>query len=328
MKQPSDLNFEQVKIPADLNENLNNIRKIMNGTSDLLINEIIISGHPSALICCEGMVSTATMTQLIFHPLMYMVLPENSQPRDVFDRIETKLLLSAERKFISTYGELMQRVMSGFAIIVTNGVAGAIALGAQGFERRGINEPSMETNLKGSHEGFVETIRVNISLIRRKMKTPTLKFEMFQLGTRSKTDVCLAYLTDKVPRNMLKEIKSKLGNIKLETILSGGYVEPFLEGKHAMLFHNIGSTERPDVLCGKLLEGRAAFLIDGTPFVLIIPYLFVENFQTMDDYNSKPYYATFLRWIKYFLSELRLYCQEFTLRLQLFTRNFFMMCFF
>lgn len=299
MKQPDDLNFEQVKIPADLKENLKNIKRIMNSSSDLLVNEIIISGHPSALICCEGMVSTSAMSELIFHPLMYMKLPENSRPQAVFDMIETKLLLSSERKFISTYGELMQFMMSGFAIIVTDGAAGAIALGAQGFERRGVSEPSMETNLKGSHEGFVETIRVNISLIRRKIKSPTMRFEMFQLGSRSRTDVCLAYLTDRVPNNMIKEIKAKLNKIKLETILSGGYVEPFLEGKHSVLFHNIGSTERPDVLCGKLLEGRAALIIDGTPFALIIPYLFIENFQTMDDYNSKPYYATFLRWIKY-----------------------------
>ena len=300
MKRPNNLNFENAKIPAGLAEKIDDIKTIMSESSDLLVNEIIISGHKSALICCEGMISTSTLTELVFHPLMYLDLGANSKPEDIFTQIQTKMLLTLDRVLVEEYGTFMQRVMSGFALVIVDGVEGAIALGVQGYGTRSISEPSGEANIKGSRDGFVETIRTNMSLIRRRIKSPTLKFELSKLGSRSKTDICLAYLTDKVPPKMLKEIKEKIKGIELETILSSGYVEPFLEPAQNSMFQEIGTTEKPDIVCAKILEGRIALLIDGTPFVLIIPYLFIENFQTLDDYNSSPYYAAFIRWIKYF----------------------------
>lgn len=300
MKGGNLKDYESMPVKSALSENIKIIKELMNGSSDLLVNEFTISGKPSALICCEGMVSTAAIAQLIFRPLMELDLGANPSPEKIFSTMEKELLLSTERIKVNTLGDFLRLIMSGFALIITDGMPAALAFGAQGFERRGINPPFSENNLLGSQESFVETIRVNISLVRRKIKSPTLTFKMFQLGSRSKTGVCLVYLMDKVPQKMINEINRKLKKISLETILSGGYVEPFLEGKHSSLFRNIGRTERPDVLCGKLLEGRAALLIDGTPFALIIPYLFIENFQTMDDYSFRPYYAAFLRWLKYF----------------------------
>lgn len=300
MKRLDLKNYENIGINSSLNENLKLIKELMNGSSDLLINEFTISGNDSALLCCEGMVSTSAMADLIFNPLMRLDLGGSPSGEKIFEVMEKSLLLSTERIKITDIGEFLRTLMSGFALILTDGMAAALALGVQGFEKRGISSPFSENNLLGSQEGFVETVRVNISLVRRKIKSPSLTFNMFQLGSRSKTDVCLVYLTDRVPRKMIEEIHGRLKKIKLETILSGGYIEPFLEGKQSFLFRNIGRTERPDVLCGKLLEGRAALLIDGTPFALIIPYLFIENFQTMDDYSFRPYYAAFLRWLKYF----------------------------
>ena len=131
------------------------------------------------------------------------------------------------------------------------------------------------------------------------MKSPYLKMKLFVKGEKSQTDLCLCYMYDRVPKKLLKQIQAQLDEMELETILSIGYVQPFLENRRGGIFDAVGTTQRPDVLCAKLLEGRVALLIDGSPFALVIPKLFNENFQTMDDYCLKPYYATFIRWLKF-----------------------------
>lgn len=145
----------------------------------------------------------------------------------------------------------------------------------------------------------MEIVRTNMSLIRRRLKSPELVMQLFIKGEKSRTDLCLCYMKDRVPSELLKQIHKSLDNIKLESILSTGYIKPFVENKKFELFSSVGTTERPDVLCSKLIEGRVALLIDGIPFAIVIPKLFCENFQTLDDYAFKPYYSTFIRWIKY-----------------------------
>ena len=106
-------------------------------------------------------------------------------------------------------------------------------------------------------------------------------------------------MADRVPKQLIREIKVRLDEMELESILSSGYLQPFLENRRSCLFDTVGTTQRPDVLCAKLLEGRVGLLIEGTPFALVIPKLFCESFQTMDDYCYRPAYATLVRWIKY-----------------------------
>ena len=120
------------------------------------------------------------------------------------------------------------------------------------------------------------------------------------VGDKSHTEICLCYLRDVVSEDILNELKTRIQHIRLDTVLASGYLITFLEDKgDCSLFSGVGMTERPDTVCGKITEGRIAILIDGTPSVLIVPYLFVENFQTMGDYSYKPYYATLIRLMKY-----------------------------
>ena len=123
---------------------------------------------------------------------------------------------------------------------------------------------------------------------------------MTQIGETTSTDVCMMYLEDRAAPEMVQRIRSKLSKIKLDTILTTGYIEPFIDdGYEKSIFSSIAKTERPDMVCTKLNQGKVCILVDGTPFCLICPTLFVENFHTMDDFCSKAYYATFIRWIKY-----------------------------
>ncbi len=291
------LPLSEFPIPSDLEENIANIRRISDKSSDVLINRFEAGGIPCALLGCEGMIAMSFVTEQLLHPLMWISQVPDSDA--LFDLIQNRMLLSLDRPVARNYADLFRLLNSGFGVLIAQGQTRALAFGVQGYTMRGVNEPSGESNILGSHDGFVEVIRSNMSLLRRRMKSPLFKMELSVAGSVSRTDICLCYLHDRVSPKLLQEVKEALASTELETVLSSGYLQPFLENRKGNFFDCVSLTERPDVLCAKLLEGRIGILIDGTPFALVVPKLFVESFQTLDDYNFKPYYATFLRWLKY-----------------------------
>ncbi|MCM1132182.1 MAG: spore germination protein [Ruminococcus flavefaciens] len=286
-----------LKIIPVLKENIAMIKQISGGSSDVLINEFITGGIKCALLCCEGMMSSQTANEMVLAPITDIPQQENSA--SLFSYIMKYRLLSSDRPEAKDYDTLFRLLNSGFAVLIADGMNKALAFGVQGYSARSIQEPSGEGNILGSHEGFVETVRTNMSMLRRRLKSPEFVMELMVKGSKSRTDICICYMKDRVPERLLERIHKSLDDIKLESILSTGYIRPFMEKKSFELFSSTGLTERPDVLCSKLIEGRVAVLVDGVPYGIIIPRLFCESFQTLDDYAYKPYYAVFIRWLKY-----------------------------
>lgn len=292
-------NYKKKSIVKSLQENIRNIQKIVSQSSDLLINPFLIDDINCCLICYEGMISTQVITNLILRPLTNLHIKESATSDDIFNHVHDRMLMTIDRGLCTEYGDLIRRLMSGFAILLIDGCNTAFAFGVQGFITRGITEPPSEGNIRGAHEGFVEIVRSNMSLVRRRVKSPMLKFELFPVTGTSNVDVVLAYMTDRVPLKLVKKIRQQLENLPLESVLGSGYIEPFLDTNKS-IFSGVSATERPDVFCAKLIEGRIGLLIDGTPFALVLPSLFIENFQTLDDYNFRPFYTFLIRWIRYF----------------------------
>lgn len=290
--------LKNMKLIPDLSENIKKIKELSGESSDVLINEVEAGGVKACLFCCEGMISTSTITELVLHPLMNIHLQDKSAAA-LLKHINDKMLLSVDRPIAYNYEDFFRLLNSGFALLAADGADYMLAFGVQGYDKRGIDEPSGENNLTGAHEGFTEVIRTNMSLIRRRLKSPVLVQKLFILGDKSQTDLCICYMSDRVPRKLVKRIMDSLNKTELESILSTGYIQPFIEKGSKRIFSSVGMTERPDVLCSKLIEGRVAVLVDGNPYALIIPKLVSDNFQTVDDYNFKPYFGTFIRWLKY-----------------------------
>ena len=288
---------ETDKLPPSLSEQLAGLRYLTDGSSDLLTEKAVIGGIPCALLACEGMISSAVLSDLVVKPLSE--LPEMPDSAALFGCIGAEKLLTTDRAEVFTYGDVLHRLYSGFAVLLAEGQGSAMAFGVQGFDRRSIGEPSGETNILGAHEGFTEAIRTNLSMLRRRMKTPLLKFELHPVGKLSRTDTALCYLTDRVPAKLVSRIRDAILHTELDTLLTTGYLQPFIEEQPDGLFDSVSLTERPDVLCAKLLEGRIAVFIDGNPFALVVPKLFAESFQSLDDYSYKPWYAAFIRYVKY-----------------------------
>ncbi|MCR4647069.1 MAG: spore germination protein [Oscillospiraceae bacterium] len=288
---------ESDKLPPSLAEQLAGLRYLTDGSSDLLTEKAVIGGIPCMLLACEGMISSAVLSDLVVKPLSE--LPELHDSGALFHCIHAEKLLTTDRAEVFTYGDVLHRLYSGFAVLLAEGQRSAMAFGVQGFDRRSIGEPSGETNILGAHEGFTEAIRTNLSMLRRRMKTPLLKFELHPVGKLSRTDTALCYLTDRVPPQLVSRIRDAILHTELDTLLTTGYLQPFIEEQPNNLFDSVSLTERPDVLCAKLLEGRIAVFIDGNPFALVVPKLFAESFQSLDDYSYKPWYAAFIRYVKY-----------------------------
>ncbi|MGN0609511.1 MAG: spore germination protein [Oscillospiraceae bacterium] len=299
MVSPNPHNFKNIRLSKSIDENTKNIKRILSESSDLLLNPFIVSGVKCNLVCFEGMVSTSTITNLILNPLTDLSLPPDITSEGIFEHIRDHMLLTVDRALTTEYGDLIRRLMSGFAVLLIDGCDTAFSLGVQGYATRGVDEPSSEGNIFGSHEGFVETVRTNMSLVRRRIKSPLLVFELFPVTDLSNVDVIVTYMSDRVPKKLVSSVKKRLKGLKIETVLSSGYIEPFLNDTKLSMFSGVSVTERPDVFCAKILEGRIGVLIEGTPFALILPALFIENFQTLDDYCFRPYYTTLIRWIRY-----------------------------
>ncbi|MBC8545548.1 spore germination protein [Clostridiaceae bacterium NSJ-31] len=289
---------DDIRLGSDLTQNMINIRQYLHDTADFVNKEVLVCGQRVQLLTFEGMVSTANMTEALLEPLLSLRL-ENPTPQSLLWWMRNEAVLAPEQKEVYSLGELYKALMSGFVGVLIDGVDVAVIAGIQGFAYRSVSEPDSEVNVRGSREGLVEPIRTNMSLIRRRIKSSRLVFELTSAGSTSKTDLCLCYLANMVSPEILEDVRSRLARMDLDMILDSGYVQPFLDTNLSSLFSNVGVTERPDTVAAKISEGRVVVLVDGTPFALIVPYLFSENFQTLDDYAHRPYYASFIRIMKY-----------------------------
>ena len=253
----------------------------------------------AAVITMEGLVDKEQLAQSVLNPLLtFDYGARDSAAVSVI--AYSSVMASSDVIKLSSADEIVTYITSGFAVLMIDGAEELYAVGVQGYSFRGVSEPESEVVQRGSREGFTEPLRVNMSMIRRRMKTPDLKFEQMTVGTDSKTQLMICYLQSQVSLDLLNKLKNRLSGCNLETVLASGYLSDYLEDNGSgSLFSGVGISERPDTVCGKLTEGRIAIIVDGTPAVMIVPHLFVEEFQSVDDYSNRTYYAAFIRLMKY-----------------------------
>lgn len=302
----NDIDEIVTDLSEGLTDNLVALRRAYGNTSDYSERIFKINGIEAAIISLENMVNKQELGIYVFNPLCSLN-NDNMTLTQTYEYIRDDLFGSTTQGQLSKLDDVAFALASGFAIILMDGIPLAISVGVQGYNVRSISEPSGEAVLRGSREGFTESARNNVTMIRRRIHSPKLRFEQYDLGKLTKTTTYLCYIDGAVSREVLKRVRRDIGNIDVDSVLESGYIQPYFEQHPLSLFSTVGTTERPDTVCGKLLEGRIAVIVDGTPFALIIPHLFAENFQTMDDYTTRPYYAVLIRMLKYvsfFLSAL------------------------
>ena len=200
------------------------------------------------------------------------------------------------------YDKAEEEVLSGAVVIVAEWFEGNyfISCPCQGFQQRTVTEPPTSAVQKGPREGFTEDMTTNLSLIRKRLRTADLVVEEAKLGKYTDTKVVITYLSSVADKKVVAEVKKRLKKINIDGIIDSYYVETFLSPNKSVLFKQVGNTEKPDIAVAKILEGRVAVLVDGSPMALTVPYLFVEDLQSGDDYYDHPTHATFIRLIRVF----------------------------
>ncbi len=300
---PGKINSEPIS--PELEKNLEVIKGILCDSSDVTIHEFNF-GHDrrfsGALIYINSITDKQEIHRNILQPLMYDALMLQNNGNMDFTQIDTvrkNLIPMTDNEKVSLISDLLDKLLTGEAILLINGSNEALAVKTGKRESRSIEEPGTEAVVRGPREGFVENVNVNIALMRKKIKDADLCVEKFIIGDKSKTDVYIMYIKSVANPKLIEEIRRRLKRIKIKAILESGYIEQFIEDSPYSVFPTISNSEKPDKVAAKILEGRAAIFVDGTPFVLVMPMVFIESFQSVEDYYARPFLASVIRIIRF-----------------------------
>lgn len=289
----------------DLEKNLNTLKGIIGNSSDIVIRRFTFGTKKriqAAIIFIDGLIDKTLVNENIMKPLMFNIqymYDEAAGEMNNIHYIESTLLSVGDIEGTSSINKSVESFLSGDTILLIDDSKEALIIGLRGWKTRSIEEPKTESSVRGPHEGFSETLRINTALLRRKIKNTSLMFESVKLGFRTKTDIYIVYIKDLANPNLIEEIRQRLKRINTDAILESGYIEQFIEDAPFTIFPTVGNSEKPDKVAAKLLEGRAAIMVDGTPFVLTVPMVFIESFQSAEDYYSRPYFASLIRLLRF-----------------------------
>jgi spore germination protein KA len=296
---------ENGDIQKRVETNLATLKRLLGKSNDIIFREFNIGNKriTKAFICyIDGLGDKNLINEFITKALMidiHIVSPDrNLSSPDIFSALKEDVLSATELMETTTFDHVLDGILSGDTALFIDGSIKALLISARGGASRGIQEPDTEVVVRGPREGFTEILRVNTSLLRRRIKNPNLVFEPLKLGKQTRTDVNIVYIEGIVNQKVLTEVRQRLNRIDTEVILESGYLEQFIEDHPFSPFATIGNSEKPDKVAAKLLEGRVAILCNGTPFVLTVPCLFIEAIQVSEDYYSRPYLASITRGLR------------------------------
>lgn len=291
---------EKVPIYTQLKENLAFISKTLGDSSDIITRTFKIPYAPdreAAIIFVDGMVKSQSIDDFILRSLT--IESEEVDEKYEIDRwLEERLLHVGETKSTQEMKDMVKAVLDGDTALFIDKCETGFVLGTKGWESRGVSEPNIEAVVRGSREGFTENIRTNSALIRRRLKDPDLRLLSYTLGRRTKTFVSVLYIEGVMDNNILAEIKKRIEKIDVDGVLESGYIEEFIEDNTWSPFPQIQGTERPDASVAHLLEGKAVIIVDGTPFVLVVPAVLSQFYYSPEDYYSRFLIGSFVRFVR------------------------------
>ncbi|WP_332647509.1 spore germination protein [Lysinibacillus sp. 54212] len=289
---------------VSLAENLKLIKKTLGNSNDIIIRKMSIgkfSEQYIAIIHIDGLANETIITDTILESLAPD--PRKNSDKESLDTIQylkDHLLSVGDVKDVIDFPTLYNTLLNGDTIILFDGLTEGIAASTKGAKDRAISDPVTESVIRGPREAFTETLRTNTALIRRKIKSPNLWIESRVIGEETKTDIAVMYINGIANDKIVQEVLDRLDRIEIDGILESHYIEDMIRDSKFSIFPTVYNSERPDVIAGELLEGRIAILVDGTPFVLIVPALFVSFLQSAEDYYHNAIVSSFIRLVRFF----------------------------
>ncbi|PFA62872.1 spore germination protein [Bacillus sp. AFS015802] len=297
--QSDDVSDEYIQ--ASLSANLDIIRKKTGNSSDVIVRQLKMgenSDLQTALVYVEGLVDNQSIQEFLLQSMMKDDHKKQVNESDALDLISDDMMTVGKVSSFDRWEDLFSSLMEGDTIVLVDGIGKALSACTKGGEKRAISESTTQMVVRGPKGAFTESLETNTSMIRRIIKTPDLWMESLKVGRVTKTDVTLMYIHGVANDEVVKEIRQRINKIDIDSILESGYIEQLIEDQTLTPFPTIFNTERPDVVAGNLFEGRVAIFVDGTPFVLIAPALFIQFFQSAEDYYARFDIATSIRLLR------------------------------
>ena len=288
------------QLSTQLNENLAALREKFGPSADFYSKTIELYGCKGAIVLFDGMASLESLWVLLLDAVSRRT-PE-AAPQDgraLFALLLHHSGLPAESKPVVDFADLTMRLTAGMAVLLLDGCGQGIAFSVQGLKFRSVEEPSGEGSLRGSREGFADLLRINLSLLRRLIRTDALVQEVAQADCPMQTEYALCYCRDKADPAAVARVRQALQKARPALLLDSSYFLPWLFPTKLRLFAPVSYTERPAVAAAKLCEGKLVILVNGSPSALVLPSLFCENFDCLDDYATTAVFSSLVRLLKY-----------------------------
>lgn len=291
---------EAQKIPRKISE----VKKILEervglGVSfDVVLREMTFGGKHCAFFYMNGFAKDTALIEVIKR-LSY-VNEEETDGRTLQTFMD-KLVVHIQVSRVETMDETIDKALAGMTALYIEGESAAIVMDAKNYPSRSTEEPDLERVVRGSRDGFVETLLINVTLIRRRLRDPKLKLELVQVGERTKSDVCLCYIEDIADTHLIESFKSKLQEVKTEGMpLAEKQLEEALVNTGWNPFPLVRYSERPDVVSAHLLDGHLVLMMDTSPSAMILPCSYFQLMQHAEEYRQTPMVGTYLRWVRFF----------------------------
>jgi spore germination protein KA len=301
-------NVSRAPLRDSLKANIEHVRRTTGGSPDVVVRKFVVGRNPgveAAALFVDGLVDDKNVYDFVLEPLLQSDIPPQKSGKDLLDFIENSLVAVSGVERVSDWSEFFSGLMEGSTMLMLDGVSLALKTGTQGGQFRSIEEPTSQLAVRGPREGFTESLRMNTAMVRRYIRNPYLWQESMVIGEATQTRVSVMYIQGIANDKVVEEVRRRLKQIKADSILESGYIEQFIEDKTFTLFPTVYHTERPDIVAANLLEGRIAIFVDGTPFVLVVPALFIQFFHAVEDYYYRFDIASALRFLRvliFFLS--------------------------
>lgn len=287
-----------MEISKDINKNIENIKNIYGNSGDLVNRIINIKRKKVAYIYLESVCSDDKISDFLMKNISNLV-KENSLNifKDLFKQLENTIY-NSNLSTVNSIDELIYKLSSGFTCIFVDGFSEVITIETRATLDRGVSESTSETVIRGPKDSFTENHQKNLGLIRKRIKDENLWFKDLKIGRRTKTKVTIGYIQDIALKDNVIQLEQELSKIDVDGILDSGYIREFLTSKSDCALPKMISTERPDLVCGSLLEGKIVILIENSPYALILPALLIDFLHTPEDYYQKPINISLTRMIR------------------------------
>lgn len=284
-------NSKNKSLSKYLHDNIEIIKKAMGNANDIMVREFTISSQievKAAVIAMLGLSKNDMINEQILGSLMLNTQFTNSKTvKELLEQIRQHGMPTTYISEEKEIEKIVYELISGNSILLLNGIDMVLVIGSKGWKERPVSQPITENVIRGPRDCFTENIENNIALVRRRIKSSDLRVDSHMVGTQTKTDIFIVYLDGIADNDVVTEVKKRLGKIEIDGILESGYIEEFIEDNPYSPFPMIEHSERPDKVSAAILEGRVAIMVDTTPFVLLVPTVFLQFMQSADDYYER-----------------------------------------